>query len=272
MKPPSECWPWLAPQQRSLPQLLGRARSLVQVASVPRPRRLPLSIDRSLEVSISEGALVVGVDEAGRGAWAGPVVAAAVLVAPGAQGLEEGVTDSKRLSPGQREWVFEQLISNPDVHYGVAEVGERRIDEVNILSATYEAMSQAFRNMPPASTWCPTCSGCQRCRLRVLVDGNRVPPAWKEQQSCTSVVKGDAKILAVAAASIIAKVTRDRSMLSLDKRYPAYSFGRHKGYGTKHHRMQLESHGHCEAHRRSFNPLKTYLRTHEWRASFTSRD
>jgi ribonuclease HII len=176
---------------------------------------------------------LAGVDEAGRGPLAGPVVAAAVVLAPGAR--ITGVDDSKRLLPEERQRLFD-LIQERAVGVGVGIVDHLTIDRINILQATRLAMGQALGalGMEPEL---------------VLTDFVTVPGLRCPQRN---LVEGDRRSASVAAASIIAKVTRDRIMEEADREYPMYGFGRHKGYGTPEHRIALEQHGPCALHRRTF--------------------
>jgi ribonuclease HII len=176
---------------------------------------------------------LAGVDEAGRGPLAGPVVAAAVVLAPGAR--IAGVDDSKRLLPEERQRLFD-LIQERAVRVGVGIVDHLTIDRINILQATRLAMGQALGalGMEPEL---------------VLTDFVTVPGLRCPQRN---LVEGDRRSASVAAASIIAKVTRDRIMEEADREYPVYGFGRHKGYGTPEHRIALEQHGPCALHRRTF--------------------
>ena len=176
---------------------------------------------------------LAGVDEAGRGPLAGPVVAAAVVLAPGAR--IAGVDDSKRLLPEERQRLFD-LIQERAVGVGVGIVDHLTIDRINILQATRLAMGQALGalGMEPEL---------------VLTDFVTVPGLRCPQRN---LVEGDRRSASVAAASIIAKVTRDRIMEEADRKYPLYGFGRHKGYGTPEHRIALEQHGPCALHRRTF--------------------
>jgi ribonuclease HII len=180
--------------------------------------------------------LVAGVDEAGRGPLAGPVVAAAVVL----DDLRpiRGLNDSKKLSAAQRERLFDVVMAQAlCTSVGVASAAE--IDELNILQATLLAMRRAVQGL----------------RLRpqlVLVDGNRLPVLDIRAEA---IVKGDAKVAAISAASILAKVTRDRWCHELDQRYPQYGFATHKGYGTAAHLAALREHGPCPEHRRSFAPV-----------------
>ena len=177
--------------------------------------------------------LVCGVDEAGRGPLAGPVCAAAVILPPD---LEiPGLNDSKKLTDKKRRELFE-IITTEAVSYGIALVGEKEIDEINILQATFRAMEQAVARMEVHPDI-------------VLVDGNREPSMGMPVKT---EVKGDSLSASIAAASILAKVTRDRLMEQLDGTYPQYGFAVHKGYGTKRHYEALREFGPCPIHRMSF--------------------
>ncbi|WIA32462.1 hypothetical protein OEZ86_003282 [Tetradesmus obliquus] len=184
---------------------------------------------------------VAGVDEAGRGPLAGPVVAAAAVLPADIQ--LAGLNDSKQMSEGAREELYEQLTSHPDVAWAVAVVDRETIDEVNILQAAMLAMTRAVQ-------------GLARAPDAVLVDGNR-RPAGLEHLPMQALVKGDASSTCIAAASVIAKVTRDRLMLELDAQYPQYGFAQHKGYGVPAHKTAIQRHGPCPEHRRSFEPVKS---------------
>lgn len=191
------------------------------------------------EDAMRQGArLVCGIDEAGRGPWAGPVVAAAVVLDPGA--IPAGLNDSKKLSEPRREALFDAIMASAKVGVGIAEAGQ--IDHDNILGATLWAMAEAVRQIDGVSF--------------ALVDGNRAPSL---PVATRTVIGGDARSVSIAAASIIAKVTRDRIMLGHDKAYPQYGFARHKGYGTSQHRQALERHGPSPLHRRSFAPVAALL-------------
>jgi len=192
--------------------------------------------DFDLRVRGRERGWVAGVDEAGRGALAGPVVAAAVVLRRGAS--LPGVYDSKQLSPKQREQMFE-LIRNRCLAMAWAEVGPEVIDERNILRATHQAMGKALGRLP-------------RKPSLVIVDGRPVPGLPCKQ---VAVVKGDGKSLSVAAASIVAKVVRDRLMTELAETFPQYSFSSNKGYGSREHLLAIEKYGPCELHRKSFSPI-----------------
>lgn len=177
---------------------------------------------------------VCGIDEAGRGPLAGPVVAAAVILAPGTQ--LPGVNDSKKLTEKKREELFDYVRENA-VAYGIGTADEREIDEINILQATYLAMTRAVQNLNVKADY-------------ALIDGNRIPPQL--DIPAEYVIKGDGKVLSIAAASILAKVTRDRYMREMAKQYPEYGFEKHKGYGTKAHYQAIAEHGICPLHRRTF--------------------
>src|SRR3989441_8712641 len=188
---------------------------------------------------------IAGVDEAGRGPLAGPVVAAAVSfpaewISRGLPAELAGLNDSKQLTAVQREGFFERLTAGGDLQFAIARIAAETIDAINILQATHRAMNQALAQLRPPPE-------------RVLVDGLRVTSLCFPQ---IALVKGDARSLTIAAASILAKVARDRLMLEYDRQFPAYGFARHKGYGTTRHLAALAEHGPCPIHRRSFAPLK----------------
>jgi ribonuclease HII len=188
---------------------------------------------------------VAGLDEAGRGAWAGPVVAAAVILPPGDPALARhllGVRDSKQLTPARREALLE-TIQQHALAWGVGAVPPSGIDELGIVPATRQAMHLALQALSPPADY-------------LLIDHLRLPELALPQ---TSLPKGDALILSIAAASIVAKVSRDRMMVELEARYPGYGFGRHKGYGTAQHRAVLTALGPSSAHRLSFAPLRSLV-------------
>ncbi len=179
--------------------------------------------------------IVCGIDEAGRGPWAGPVVAAAVILDPRA--FPDGLNDSKKLSPQKREALFEPICSASQ--FGIGIVDAATIDEINILQATYLAMRRAVAAL--------------KCQPHLaLVDGNRAPQLLCP---CQTIIGGDGKSLSIAAASILAKVTRDRLMVELHKQFPDYEFASHKGYGTALHAARLAEFGPCLVHRKSFKPV-----------------
>ena len=182
---------------------------------------------------------VCGIDEAGRGPLAGPVYAAAVWLPEGL--VIDGLNDSKKLSEKKREALFDVIKENA-VAYGIGFADEKEIDEINILQATYLAMRRAYDNMQKACDY-------------VLIDGNRMPPM---PVSGETIVKGDAKSPSIAAASILAKVSRDRVMLEYAKQYPGYHFEKHKGYGTKLHYELIAQYGIQPFYRRSFLKKQGY--------------
>ncbi len=189
---------------------------------------------------------IAGVDEAGRGPLAGPVVAAAVKINEYHDFFKE-INDSKKLSEKKREMLFDKIISYCHVGVGIATVEE--IDRVNILNATFLAMNRALEDLKEDKILFD----------KVLVDGNKLIKGYDGKQEF--VIKGDAKSLSIAAASIIAKVTRDRIMLKYAEEYPEYFFEKHKGYGTKLHREILLEKGALPIHRKTF--LKKILKTEE---------
>ena len=195
--------------------------------------------DFSIETQVKSNGfkLVCGVDEAGRGPLAGPVCAAAVIL----NEEIEGLNDSKKLTEKKREALFD-VIKEKALSYSIAFASVEEIEEHNILNATYLAMNRAIEGLNQKADF-------------ALIDGNRVPTGISVP--CETVVKGDAKSCSIAAASILAKVTRDRLMLEEDKKYPEYLFAKHKGYGTKAHYDAIKEHGVCEIHRLSF--LKNVL-------------
>jgi ribonuclease HII len=192
-----------------------------------------------LAASTSGFSRICGIDEAGRGPWAGPVVAAAVIL--DANNIPSGLNDSKKLTEAKRELLFAEIMATSFVGIGIGD--ELRIDRDNILATTLWAMGEAVvqLRLPPDYA---------------LIDGNRSPQLPCKTQT---IIEGDGRSLSVAAASIIAKVTRDRLMMALDTQYPAYGFARHKGYGTELHHAALLKHGPCPYHRKSFKPVAELL-------------
>jgi len=180
-----------------------------------------------------QGRNICGVDEAGRGPLAGPVIAAAVILSP--DNIPEGLNDSKALSHSARERLLNILVQNAKIGIGISEPGE--IDRINILWASMIAMRRAVENLNISVDY-------------ALIDGNRVPPGLP--CDAHAIVKGDAKSLSIAAASIAAKVTRDRIMAEADSRFPDYGWAGHKGYPTKAHRAAVETLGRSPAHRWTF--------------------
>ncbi len=184
---------------------------------------------------------IVGLDEAGRGPLAGPVVAAAVALPEGL--LVPGLTDSKQVAEAERERLFD-VIRAQAVSFGVGIADERTIDEVNIYQATIIAMERALETLIPRPDY-------------LLLDAITLPRVAIPQKP---LIKGDCRSHSIAAASILAKVTRDRLMVELHEKYPQYNFRKHKGYGTREHLALIREHGPCEAHRKTFNPVARMLR------------
>lgn len=187
-----------------------------------------------------DGLLLAGVDEVGRGPLAGDVVTAAVILDPTKPIV--GLADSKKLSEKKREYLFD-VIKEKALAYAIHRCSVAEIDELNILQASLLAMHRAVDALPIKAEF-------------VLVDGNKLP---KWQYPSQAIVKGDAKVQAIAAASILAKVTRDREMIVLDKHYPQYGFAQHKGYPTKSHIAALAQHGITPFHRLSYAPVKAIM-------------
>ena len=206
------------------------------MSRTPAPTTPP---DMSEELAAhSEGyARVCGIDEAGRGPLAGPVVAAAVILPPGYS--LPGLNDSKKLTARKREVLYAALMEDDAVQKCIAQATVQEIDELNILRATHLAMRRAAEGLPGGADFC-------------LIDGLPVPGFPLPNRS---IVKGDARCLSIAAASILAKVWRDHYMNELDRQFPAYGFARHAGYGTKAHIQAIHEHGITVHHRRTFAPV-----------------
>lgn len=194
------------------------------------------------ERKYEEYGLVCGIDEAGRGPLAGPVVAGAVILPRDSRILY--LNDSKKLTEKRRELLYDEIMEKA-VAVGIGVVSRERIDEINILQATYEAMREAVKKLDP----CPDV---------LLNDAVTIPGILKMQ---VPIIKGDAKSVSIAAASIVAKVTRDRMMAEMDKKYPGYSFASNKGYGSAAHIAALKKLGPCEIHRRTF--IKNFVGENE---------
>ncbi|MCK9379358.1 MAG: ribonuclease HII [Candidatus Moranbacteria bacterium] len=222
---------------------------------------------------------VIGVDEAGRGPLAGPVVACAATLKNNESGIKNQelkewdlVRDSKKLSAGQREKAFDFVLEN--FHVGIGICDHETIDRINILEASFLAMKKALTNLIKSSNFQFSISNFQSIsnnqisndlknekqllKYIILVDGNKKIPNFSGEQ--LAVVGGDKIVKSISAASIIAKVTRDRMMLEAHKKYPEYHFDKHKGYGTKIHMESLKQYGPCEIHRKSFAPVKMALK------------
>ena len=187
---------------------------------------------------------IIGIDEAGRGCLAGPVVSASFIMPKNFINIYKGATDSKKLTPTKREKIFRQIIANPK-NFGVGFSCNREIDKINILNATFLSMKRSHQKFSKISG------------TLTLVDGNHKIRGVNINQM--PVIKGDSKSLAIGLASIVAKVTRDRYMLILDKMYPEYGFAGHKGYPSKSHIEAIKKYGICPAHRTSYAPIKKYL-------------
>ncbi len=183
---------------------------------------------------------IAGVDEVGRGPLAGPVVAAAVILPK--DGIGEELFDSKKISSNKREKLYELILSKA-LGVGIGTIGQEEIDLLNILQASLKAMSLAVKNLPTSPDFL-LIDGLQGLRLSIPQKPIR---------------KGDQLSNSISAASIVAKVTRDRMMLECHQKYPQYNFAKHKGYGTKEHRMAIEKFGVCELHRKTFRGVKEYL-------------
>lgn len=184
---------------------------------------------------------IAGIDEAGRGPLAGPVVAAACILPEGA--LFANLNDSKQVSPEEREALFAEITTYPNLIYGIGIIDVKIIDRVNILQATFLAMKKAVESMPIQPDY-------------ILIDGNQLPLFDVPSES---LVQGDGLSISIAAASIIAKVIRDRMMVELDAKWPHYGFKQHKGYATEQHLEAIQAHGPCPIHRKSFDPVKSML-------------
>jgi ribonuclease HII len=199
----------------------------------------PLFFERSARAS--GYSCIAGLDEAGRGPLAGPVVAAAAVLPEGQ--LIPGLTDSKQVAESERERLFD-VIRERAVCYGIGIVDERTIDEVNILQATIIAMERALEQLSPRPDY-------------LLIDALTLKRVQLPQ---IPLIKGDCRSHSIAAASILAKVARDRLMVALHEMFPQYNFQKHKGYGTREHLALIREHGPCAAHRRTFNPVAQMLK------------
>ena len=196
---------------------------------------------------------ILGLDEAGRGPLAASVVAAAVMVRKSkiknkkSRILLKEVKDSKKLSPKKREEIYKNLIKNSSIEWAIGRTSEKVIDKINILEATKLAMERAVRNLEKKLT--------KKANFLILDGGFKINLDIPQK----SIKKADNKVFSVAAASIIAKVSRDRTMRRYHKKYQKYGFDRHKGYPTKLHRKMLKKHGPCKIHRKTFKPVKVLL-------------
>ena len=197
-------------------------------------------MDDEFSTKIHQGLMVAGVDEAGRGPLAGPVFAAAVVLDP--MRPITGLADSKILSESKRDSLY-IIIKESALSWSIAQASVEEIDGLNILQATMLAMQRAVEGLPIQPD-------------EVLVDGNRIPALSMPAQA---IVKGDSKVQAISAASILAKVARDKLMVDYHQQYPDFAFHVHKGYGTKQHLAEIERFGFLNIHRRTFNPVKSML-------------
>jgi len=202
--------------------------------------------------------VIIGVDEAGRGPLAGPVVAGAVSLRPSPlkkfilPRYRERVDDSKKMPPAQREKAFREILKKSV--FGIGAKDHKFIDRENIHKATLSAMRKAVKGL--VREYCRLNNKKEkeiRKGIYVLIDGNMDPGL---DYRTVRLIKGDSRSLSIAAASIVAKVTRDRIMVSYDRRFPRYGFSRHKGYGTRFHLEAIRKHGPCSIHRRTFAPMK----------------
>jgi len=216
-------------------------------------QNLPVQAEPSFEIEAAlmdqYGGPVAGIDEAGRGPWAGPVVVAAVILNP--DRIPQGLNDSKQLTAQEREERYAEIMATSIVSVAIGPV--KQIDRINILQASLWGMRKAYRGLQvPAGA--------------AIIDGNIVPKRFPCK--ARAVVCGDALSLSVAAASIVAKVTRDRMMVKLSRRYRRYAWDSNKGYGTREHADAIKKHGICIHHRRSFSPIERALRLLETGADF----
>ena len=212
---------------------------LMKLLSLHEEERLKRLSIHEEEARVKGYSAIAGVDEAGRGPLAGPVVAAACILPEGL--LVEGVDDSKKLTPRQRMELYKRLTEDPSIIFGVGVVDAILIDQINILQATFRAMIMAVAALSKKPDF-------------ILVDGSQVPDFAIPTKA---LVKGDSLSQSIAAASIIAKHTRDQMMLGYHSQWPHYGFDSHKGYGTKQHLLAIEMHGACPIHRLSFYPLNS---------------
>ena len=202
------------------------------------------------EIENKYSGMVAGIDEAGRGPWAGPVVAGAVVIVDKnlSKFLLEGLDDSKKLSAKKREMLYNELFLEQEkgkLYIGIGEASCQEIDKLNILQATFLAMKRATEKLP-------------MCPDMALIDGNRTPSDFKCQVK--TIVKGDAKSMSVAAASIAAKVYRDHLMKKMAERYPYYGFEKNAGYGTAMHIDGLKKYGITPEHRKSYKPIQEFIK------------
>jgi ribonuclease HII len=224
---------------------VARNGGVVQIGRVAKKISRPRRFRYELALAEQGVSRIAGVDEAGRGPLAGPVFAGAVVF-PAEWILGEmprklrTINDSKQLTPEERDILFAEITARPEVRFAIAHVDVAMIDQINILQASHRAMNAALARLQPAPE-------------HVLVDGLRVGSMTLPQ---TSIVGGDGLSYSIGAASILAKVSRDRLMIELDRHYPAYGFAEHKGYATPEHLAAIKAHGACPIHRQSFSPFR----------------
>jgi ribonuclease HII len=241
------------------------------------------TLDRSTEYSLSSGyEHVIGVDEAGRGPLAGPVVVAACFIPRElSNSIDAVIQDSKKMTEEQRDVGYEVLMSEPRIKYAVSIVSHTEIDEMNILQASLtgmrratielldilrnESMNTITKKGKPKQQSADPKNLFSASSFLVLVDGNKVPASMPIE--CKAIVKGDSRVYSIAAASIIAKVVRDKLMVDLDKEYPQYNFAKHKGYPTAEHRALVMQHGPCPYHRLTYGPVRAALEAKDRRES-----
>lgn len=234
----------LVPNRIGLPIMVRRSRSSQRALPLDELAGRP---DFSAERKMAGlyGLPIAGIDEAGRGPWAGPVVAAAVVFDLDRPALD-GLNDSKQVAETAREALYDRITAEA-LAFGIGMASPAEIDDMNIRQATHLAMARALAALESGSSVIPAA---------IIVDGDDAPALARPTRP---IVRGDARSLSIAAASILAKVTRDRLMVALDREHPGYGFARHKGYGTAQHGQALAALGPCPIHRRSFAPVAAML-------------
>ncbi|PIR90365.1 ribonuclease HII [bacterium (Candidatus Gribaldobacteria) CG07_land_8_20_14_0_80_33_18] len=195
--------------------------------------------------------IIVGIDEVGRGPLAGPVTAAAVTVRqiPNSKFQIPKIKDSKKLSSKKREELYQILTKHPRIEWGMGRVSEKVIDRINIKNAAELAMEKALQNLKSKIK-------IPKSQIFLIIDGNNIKNLKLKTYNLKLIIKGDEKVFSCAAASIIAKVRRDKIMKRYHQKYPQYGFDKHKGYGTKYHFKMLKKYGPCKIHRKTFRPVK----------------
>ncbi|MCB1111811.1 MAG: ribonuclease HII [Chlamydiales bacterium] len=226
------------PTQEQKQQRKKRQTPNIQAAELCRLKKLSIYEEQARRNGYT---LIAGIDEAGRGPLAGPVVAAACVVPENYYLI--GMNDSKQLTPAKRCALYEEIIHDKNIFYGIGIVSPEVIDQVNIYQATIQAMTLAVQNLPLKPDY-------------LLVDGVALKDSTIPAEK---IVKGDAKSHTIACASVVAKETRDRLMCEYDRQWPEYGFARHKGYGTEAHREAIAHLGPCPIHRKTFEPIKSRL-------------